>query len=151
MPGLEDLLARRQVLDLRGVAVDRPALLGLDVALLVDRLAEQVEDAAERRLADGHRDRAAGVADLGAAREAVGGVHGHGAHAVVAEVLLHLADERLLLAAALDVDLERVVDVGQVVGREGGVDHDALDLLDTAGRGLRSLVLASTLSLVSFR
>ena len=30
--------------------------------------------------------------DLGAAREAVGGVHGDGADLVVAEVLLHLAD-----------------------------------------------------------
>ena len=44
-------------------------------------------------VADRHGDRAAGVDDLHAAREAVGGVHGDRAHAVVAEVLLHLADE----------------------------------------------------------
>ena len=112
---LEDLLARGQVLDLRRVAMDRPALVGVDVALLVDRLAEQVEDPAERRLADGHCDRPAGVADLRAPCQAVGRVHRHGAHPVVAQVLLHLADERLLLAVTLDVDLERVVDVGQVV------------------------------------
>ena len=37
----------------------------------------------------------AGVDDLGAARQAVGRVHGDRADAVVAEVLLHLADERL--------------------------------------------------------
>ena len=37
---------------------------------------------------------AAGVDDLGAAGEAVGRVHRDRAHAVVAEVLLDLADER---------------------------------------------------------
>ena len=35
----------------------------------------------------------AGVDDLHAAGEAVGGVHGHGAHLVVAQVLLHLGDQ----------------------------------------------------------
>ena len=48
-PGLEDLLGRGEVLDLGRRPVDRPALLALDRAALVDRLAEQVEDAAERR------------------------------------------------------------------------------------------------------
>ena len=91
--GLEHLGRRGQVLDGRGGAVDRPALLDLDRLALVDRLAEQVEDAAERDVADRHGDRAAGVDDLHAAREAVGGVHGDRADAVVAEVLLHLADE----------------------------------------------------------
>ena len=67
----------------------------------VDRLAEQVEDASERRLADGHRDRAAGVDDLHAAGEPVGGVHRDRAHAVVAEVLLDLAHEHALAGAAL--------------------------------------------------
>ena len=46
--------------------------------------------------------------------------------AVVAEVLLHLADEHVVLAA---VDRDRRVDLGQLVG-EDGLDHDALDLLD---------------------
>src|SRR5206468_1475352 len=100
---------------------------------------EQVEDAAERLLADRDGDRAAGVAHLGAALEAVGGVHGDRAHAVVAEVLLDLADQlaaaarpgrdALLLAELLEVDLEGVVDLGEVL-RERGLDHDALDLLD---------------------
>ena len=94
----------------------------------VDRLAQQVEDPAERRLADRDGDRAAGVDDLGAARETVGGVHRDRAHAVVAEVLLHLADQRAAVAA---VDRDRVVDLGQLV-REHGLDHDALDLLDAA-------------------
>ena len=44
-------------------------------------------------LADRHGDRAARVDDLHPAREPVGRVHGDRAHAVVAEVLLHLRDQ----------------------------------------------------------
>src|ERR671929_179324 len=47
------------------------------------------------------------------------------AHAIVAEVLLHLADEHLPVV----LDGDRVVDLGQLV-REDGFDDDALDLLD---------------------
>ena len=115
--------------------MDRPALLGLHLAALVDGLAEQVEDAAEGLLPDGDGDRPAGVAHLGATREAVGGVHRHRPDAFVAEVLLHLEHQRvgllpvLLVGVALDVDLEGVVDLGQVVG-ERDLDHDSLNLLD---------------------
>jgi hypothetical protein len=125
---LEHLGRRREVGDRRGVAVDRPALLHVDRVALVDDLAEQVEDASERHLADGHADRGAGVDDLGAARQAVGGVHRDGAHAVVAEVLLHLAHEDARFAV---IDGDGVVDLGQLVG-EDGLDDDALDLLDPA-------------------
>ena len=76
-----------------GVAVDRPALLGVDRAAAVDRLAEQVEHAAERRLADGHGHRAAGVDALLAADQAVGAAQGDAADAAAAEVLLHFAGE----------------------------------------------------------
>ena len=82
------------------------------------------------------------VDHLGAAREAVGRVHRDRAHAVVAEVLLDLADEHVLLRRSALMpsrllargrrrarDGDRVVDLGQRVG-EDGLDHDALDLLD---------------------
>ena len=126
--GLEHLGRRGQFLDGRSRAVDRPALLDVERLALVDRVAEQVEDAPERDLADGDGDRAAGVDDLHTAGQAVGGVHRHRAHAVVAEVLLHLADEDLALAA---IDGDRGVDLGQLVG-EDGLDDDALDLFDPA-------------------
>ena len=104
--GLEHLGRRGEVLDRRRGAVDRPALVaGGQVLAEVDRLAEQVEDAAERRRADGDRDRAAGVEDLRAAGQAVGRVHRDRAHAVVAEVLLHLADERLAAASCTVIAL----------------------------------------------
>ena len=70
------------------------------VAGAVDRVAEQVEDAAEHDVADGHGDRAAGVDHLGAAREPVGGVHRDRADAVVAQVLLHLEHEPVALPSS---------------------------------------------------
>ena len=46
---------------------------------MVDGFAEEVEDAAEGFLADGDGDGGAGVEDVGAAAEAVGGAEGDGA------------------------------------------------------------------------
>ena len=92
-------------------------------------VADHVHEAAERLLADRHGDRRARVDDLDAAREAVGGVHGDGADLVVAEVLLHLADDLLELAVpAVDADREGVVD-GRDLVREADVD-DRPDHLD---------------------
>jgi hypothetical protein len=54
--------------------------------LAVDRVAGEVEDAAETGLAHGHHDGRAGVHGLHAAHEAVGVVHGDAAHDVVAHV-----------------------------------------------------------------
>jgi hypothetical protein len=81
-----------------------------DLAFAVDRLPDHVPEPAERRLPDGHRDRRARVDDLEAPREAVGRVHRDRAHAVVAEVLLHLRDER----PVSQLDLERAQDLGEV-------------------------------------
>ncbi len=117
-PRLEDLLSGSEVLDRRGGAMDRPALFRLDVARVVDRLAEQVEDAAERVLAHGHRDRPARVDHVVAALKAVGGVHRDGADAVVAEVLLNLEGQVHpgALVGLLDLDLERRVDLRELAG-----------------------------------
>ena len=81
-----------ELLEGRRRPVDRPAL-ALHVVALVDGSPEDVEDAAERRLADRDGDRRARVLDVGAAGEAVGGVHRHGADAVVPEMLLDLGDQ----------------------------------------------------------
>ena len=81
---------------------------------LVDRLAEQVEDAPERDAADRHGDRAARVDDLGAA--AMPSVESMArARTVVAEVLLDLADE-----VAADVLVTGVVALAR--DDEGRVD-----------------------------
>ena len=130
-PGLEDLLRRGQVLDLGRRAVDRPALVVLDLAAVVDRLAEQVEDPAQRRLADRDRDRPAGVEHLVAALEAVGGVHRDRADAVVAEVLLDLADQVDRRSASRSspprLDLERRVDLGQLSSKSASTTTPVTD------------------------
>ena len=75
----------------------------------------QVEHAAERGLADGHRDRRAGVDAVQAADQAVGAAQGDAADAAAAEVLLHLAGQVELDALVLGGDLHGVVDRRQLV------------------------------------
>ena len=130
--GLEDLDGRLELFEVGRRPVDRPALT-LDVGALVDGGAEDVEDPAERGLADRDGDRGPGVLDVGAAGEAVRGVHRHRADAVVPEVLLHLGDQVGRRAALLcgDLDAEGVVDARELA-LEGCVDDDALDLDDLA-------------------
>ena len=131
--GLEDLGLGRLLVEGRRGAVDRQALGDRHRALLVDRLAQDVEDAAQGDLADRDRDRAAGVDDVDAAGKAVRGGHGHAADPVVAQVLLDLADDLHAVAA---YDLDGVVDPRQLAGRELDVDDGAGDLDHPAGRGL---------------
>ncbi len=129
-PRLEGLDLRGEVAESRRIAVDRPALDAVrNRPGLVDRISDHVPEASERRAADGDGDRAARVHAGGAAGQAVGRVHRDRADAVVAEVLLHLRDERARLVAVRDLDLERGVDLRELVG-EDGVDDDALDLDD---------------------
>ena len=93
--GLEDLDLGRLLVEGRGAPVDREVDVGDDRALAVDRVAQDVEDATEGRLADRDGDRGTGVDRVDAAGQAVRRGHGHGPDPVVAEVLLDLADERL--------------------------------------------------------
>ena len=106
-----------------------------DRAALVDRLADDVHDAAERHRADGHADLAAGGIDALAAGQALGRVHGDRADEVLAEMLGDLEDE----AVAIIVGLERGEDRRQFA-LERDVDDRADDLRDradevAAGRG----------------
>ena len=56
---------------------------------LIDGLAEHVHHAAERRAPHGNLIGVAGIDSFHAADHAFGRLHGHGAHAAFAEVLLH--------------------------------------------------------------
>jgi hypothetical protein len=58
----------------------------------VHRLANHVDHAAQRFLAHGHADRPAHVDGLHAAHHAVRRLHGHRAHAALAQVLLDFED-----------------------------------------------------------
>ena len=90
--------------------MDGALACGLDRAGLVHRLADHVHDAAERLVADGHRDRLAGVGHFLAAHQALGGVHGDRAHGVLAQVLGDLEHQALPLVGGL----ERVEDRRQI-------------------------------------
>ena len=103
--------------------------VGADLAQAVDGLAGDVHHAAAYDLASGHGDGGAGGDDLHAAAEAVGGVHRHAAHGVLADVLLHFYDE---IAAVNALYLEGFVDgrqgIDQFVVGEVNIHHRADDL-----------------------
>jgi len=133
-PGLEELGLRRQLVELRRRAVDRAALHRRDRTEPVDRLADQVEDAAERSLADRHGDRRPGVEDLRAALQALGRAERHRAHFAAPQVLRDLAPEGVVRGlaehGALDLHPQRVVDRGQLLLGELRVEGRADDLGD---------------------
>ena len=130
--GLEDLGGGLQFFKGRSGTVDGPPLhVGGKRFALVDGLAQQVEQPAQSGLAHGHGDGLAGVDHFHAAGEAVGGVHGHRAHLVVAQVLLHFGDQVDPARRGLDVDLEGVVDGRQRLG-ELHIEHRPDDLYDLA-------------------
>src|SRR5215211_808887 len=89
----------------------------------------------------------AGVDHVDPARNAVGRVHRDRADAVVAEVLLHLRDQRDrgLAVALRELDAQGAVDLGQLV-REHGVDDDTLDLDDLADVLILAVVLVRHVS-----
>src|SRR5438477_78020 len=77
----------------RSRTVNRPALFRVDRTIReVDRLAEYVEDPAERLRADRHRNRFAEIDGSHPALHSVGRLHRHRAHTIFAEVLLDLGD-----------------------------------------------------------
>src|SRR3546814_7408651 len=108
----------------------RSATLFPHTTLFRSRLAKDVEEAAERLRADGHRYLRAGVGDGLAAGRAVGRVHGDRADGVLAEVLRDFEDEPV----AVVVGFERVQNRGELTG-ELDVEDGADDLCDAARGG----------------
>ena len=70
----------RLIDEFRGLGMNRGGVGLIDRAALVDRLTDDVHDAAQRGRADRNADLAAGVGHFLAAHHAVGGVHGDAAH-----------------------------------------------------------------------
>ena len=137
--GDQDRGLGRLVDERRGLGVDRGRHVAADRAALVDRLADDVHDAAERHRADRHADLRAGGGDFLAAGEAVGRVHRDRAHDILAEMLRDLEDQ----AVAVVVGLERREDRRQIAF-ERDVDDGADDLADAAdevARPARRLVV----------
>ena len=105
--------------------MNRTAVVGLGLRQAVDGLADDVEEPAANRLADGHRNLRPGVPHGRAARQAVGRVHGDRADPVLAEVLLHFEHERRAVGL---VDFERVQDLGKRAVGKSDIDDGADDL-----------------------
>ena len=109
--------------------MDRPILLDLDV-IRVERLADDVPHVSERLDTDRNLERRAGVAGARAATETVGRLHADRFHDVVTDVLRDLGDDRVGSFVRLTRDLERGIDLGQVLGWELDVDDGADDVDD---------------------
>ncbi len=131
--GNEDFRFCRLVDEVRRLGVDRRAQFGFHRAALIDRLADHVHDAPEGGRADGHDDRAAGVDHILTAHETLSGVHGNGAHGVLAQVLCHFKHE----TRAVVLGFQGVQDGGQLTV-ELHIDNSADDLgnlaFDIGGR-----------------
>jgi hypothetical protein len=98
----ENLRFRRLLGIARRRLMDGAQSLSLDGASFVDRLADDVHDAAERRFADRHGDRLAGIRDFLAARQAFGNVHGDAAHRALAEMLRDFENKAIAVVRRLE-------------------------------------------------
>ena len=108
--------------------MDRVVSLGVDRTLVVDRFADHVEDASQGGGTHGHRDGLARIRGVHAAAQTVGAGHGHRAHPVVAQVLLHFEHDAIAAPAARGeragcLHLNRVIYLRQLVGRELDVHY----------------------------
>ena len=131
--GLEHLGFGLEFGEVGSVAVDGCRGGRIDGTLLVNGLAEHVEDAAEGGFTNGDGDRSTGVGDFHAAHQAVGAAHGDSADAVVTQQLLHLGRQSDVLASGvLRLDAEGVVDLGQFPGGKFHVQNRADHLADHA-------------------
>src|SRR5947209_3835887 len=126
--GLENLRFRR----LLGITwcrrMNRPQGVAIHRTGFIDRLADHVDDAPERPLADRHGDRRARVGHFLPAHEAFGYIHRDAAHGGLAQVLRDFEDE----AVAAIRRLERVENFRQMLF-EFHVDHGADHLRDPPG------------------
>ena len=119
----------------------RSSMPSVTSPLDVERLADHVPHVAERAVAHRHLDAVAGVAHDRAALQTVGRLQADDAHPAFTDLLRDLGRDGDRLALELDVHLERLVDLGQRVGRELGVDDRAVDRDDPTVLELLSLAV----------
>ncbi len=109
----------------RRFLVDRAHAFGLDRTGFVDRLADDVDDAAERAFADRNADRLTGVGHFLAAHQTFGDVHRDGTDGRFAEMLGDFEHQ----AVTAVLGLERIQN-RRKMAFELHVDHGARDLGD---------------------
>ena len=126
--GLENFSGGFLLLKRRRFAVDRQALHSFGEGGIVQRLTQQVEDAAKAGIADRDGDGTAGVDGFHAARQAVGRAHGDAADDTAADLLLHLCGDGF----AVVLQRDSIEQVRKLRFRETDVEHRAGDLDDGA-------------------
>src|SRR6202043_2999750 len=125
----------------RSGTVDWQVLGRFHRALLVLRLAEHVHDAAERGPAHRHGNPLARPVDGETAAQAFGRTHRDRAHDAVAQLLLHFEGQVHV------IELERVIDLGDLIAWKFHIDDRADDLHDfAAGHHVFSYGLRPTLN-----
>ena len=122
--GLQDLCGGLLLLIAGGRAVDGPVGLRGGGRLVVHRLTQQVEHAAQALVTHRHPDGLAGVHGICAAHQTIGAAHGNAACHIVAGQLSDLHHQLL----AVVVDLNGVEQVRQLAILELDVQHRADDL-----------------------
>ena len=125
--GHQDLRLGRLFGEARRRLMDRAGFGAFDRTGLIDRLADHIHDAAERAGADRNSDRPAGIGYFLTTHQAVAGIHRHGAHRGLAELLGDLEHQ----AVTLVFRFQRIEDRGQMV-LEMHVDDRAGDLSDAS-------------------
>src|SRR5258706_5939395 len=101
--------------DARGDALDRSGLRGLDRALVVERLAQRVHDAAEQRLSDRHLDDAPGRLDRVALLDPRGIAEDDRTDGLLLEVEGHAHDPARELEQLLAEGALQAIDLGDAV------------------------------------
>ena len=128
--GFEHFRRRGLFRKCRSRTMDRPIIGCFNGGgIVVDGLAEDVEDTAQGARADRDLDRRAGVDCIHAANQTVGGTHGNRTDDVVADMLHDFRGQMDLDAVADDtIDMDRVIDSRQAIWRKFNVDNRADDL-----------------------
>ena len=126
-PGDENLRLGRLLRIGRRRLVDGTAFLVRHRTGLVDRLSDDVDDAAERAVPDRDRNRQPGIGNLLSADETFARIHGNGAHGRFAEMLGDFEHQ----AIAVIVRLQRIENRGQI-SLELHIDDGADDLGDVS-------------------
>ena len=108
-------------------AVDRVLLGRLDRLAFVDRLTDDVQDAAKGLRSDRNGNRCTGIGGVRTTNQTFGRVHGDGPYRGLTKMLCHLKNKALTVI----VDLEGVLN-GRKLAIERDIDNGADDLTDFA-------------------
>ena len=119
--GLQHLGGGQNVGKRGRIAVDGQMVIRVDGAFAVDRLADDVEHTSQRRFADGHAYRRAGVNSLESAGNTVRGGEGYAANRAIS-YLLHDLKRYLAIRQAY---LDRVIQIRQLTGGKMNVNYRA--------------------------